>query len=207
LPALREEVAVIRERGGGNPRIHPNGFVQLDLEPVPDSWQASHQRGHSGAARRLHIWNPPEVQLPRQETVNEIHDHVFDMRSTVVKGLLMQKTYRFAVGGFHVPTHQLYRAVYNKSSDSRLEALHVYGVVEPIARIPVPAGHSYTQGASTFHDSGADGLVVTVMEKTAIRANQAHVLVPKDIEPDNEFDRASAAPAELVWEAIERSLV
>lgn len=200
-------MAVVKGRGGGNPRIHPNGFIQLDLEPVPASWHASHQQGHSGAARRLHIWNPPGVKLPRQDTVHEIHDHVFDMRSTVVKGELWQRRYAFEIGGLNVPTHQLHRAVYAKNSDSRLEALNVFGVVKLVERHTVYDGDSYTQPAGTFHDTEcALGLVVTVMEKTAIVASQAHVLIPKDVEPDNEFDRASAAPAELLWEAIEVSL-
>lgn len=207
LVELREEVSVIQGRGGGNPRIHPNGFIQLDLEPVADSWHASHQQGHSGAARRLHIWNPPGVKLPRQDTVHEIHDHVFDMRSTVVKGQLWQRRFAFEVGGAKAPTHELYRAVYAKNSDSRLEALGVLGIVRPIERYAVDEDSSYTQAAGTFHDTETPlGLVVTVMEKTAVVFQQAHVLVPTYTEPDNEFDRASAASPELLWEAIEVSL-
>lgn len=207
LHELREEVAVVQGRGGGNPRIHPNGFIQLDLEPVADTWHDSHQVGHSGAARRLHIWNPPGVKLPRQDTVHEIHDHVFDMRSTVVRGELWQRRYEFCVGGLKVATHHLYRAVYGAKSDSRLEALDVYGIVRPVERYAVEEGMSYTQPASTFHDTETPvGCVVTVMEKTDIVATQAHVLIPKDVEPDNEFDRASAASSELLWEAIGVSL-
>jgi len=207
LTELREEVAHVKGNGGGNPRVHPNGFIQLDLEPVPDTWHSSHQQGHSGAARRLHIWNPPDVKLPRQDTVHEIHDHVFDMRSTVVKGELWQRRFAFEVGGQKAPTHELYRAVYAKNSDSRLEALGVLGIVRPIERYAVDEGSSYTQAAGTFHDTETPmGLVVTVMEKTAIVYQQAHVLVPTHSDVDNEFDRASAAPAEMLWEAIERSL-
>src|SRR5687768_2884644 len=98
VEALREVVGGIKDAGGGNPRVHPNGFIQLDLEDVPESWHASHKQGHSGAARRMHIWNPPGVELPHQQTVNEIHDHVFDMKSNVVRGVLVQRLYEFKVG-------------------------------------------------------------------------------------------------------------
>lgn len=207
LQELREEVDAVYQQQGGNPRIHPNGFIQLDLEDVPASWAASHQKGHSGAARRLHIWNPPDIELPRQDTVHEIHDHVFAMNSTVVKGVLWQRRYEFNVGGMNTPTHQLYRAVYAKNSDSRLEALGVYGIPKLVERYAVEQGSNYTQPSSTFHDTETPmGLVVTVMTKTAIEAQQAHVLIPRNMEPDNEFDRASAAEPEYLWNAIKVSL-
>lgn len=203
------EVARIRAEGGGNPRVHPNGFIQLDLEPVPDSWHASHQKGHSGASRRLHIWNPPGIELPHQKTVNEVHDHVFDMDSAVLIGELGQLLYRFIIGQEwrkKFARYQLYRAVYEKNSDSRLQATGLFGHLEMYRTFNVTEGCSYRQPAFTFHDSNPHGLVVTVMTKMAVHEGEAHVLVPDDIEPDNSFDRASAAPAELLWQAIEASL-
>src|SRR3954453_8938459 len=98
---VRETVARVKEGGGGNIRVHPNGFIQLDLvEPeygasMGGSWYASHQQGHSGAALRLHIWNPPGHELPHQETVNEVHTHVFDMQSNVIVGTLEQWRFGF----------------------------------------------------------------------------------------------------------------
>ena len=46
----------------------------------------------------------------------------------------------------------------------------------------------------------------TNMRKMQIHEGEAHVLVPDDTDPDNSFDRASAAPVELLWQAIEASL-
>jgi hypothetical protein len=99
LPTLREQVAELRAAGKGNPRVHPNGFIQLDLDHVADGWHASHHRGHSGGRTRLHIWNPPGVTLPHQDTVNEIHDHVFDMLSTVVYRRARAAALRVRAGG------------------------------------------------------------------------------------------------------------
>lgn len=211
LNQLRRETERIHDSGGGNIRVHPNGFIQLDLEPVEESWHKSHKRGHSGASRRLHIWNPPGIELPHQKTVNEIHDHVFDMRSTLIRGRLIQKLYWFVIGAAEEATHELYRAVYAKNSDSRLEATGILGVIKLAQAYPIFADDGYTgfynQQAFTFHDSDpGNGLVVTVMEKTKIHDGDASVLCPIETPPDNSFDRASAAPTEELWEAVFRSL-
>lgn len=208
LATLRHEVKQILLAGGGNPRVHPNGFIQLDIGPVEESWHKSHKKGHSGASRRLHIWNPPGIELPHQETVNEIHDHVFDMKSTVVKGLLVQCLYDFMDATEESgKTHELYRAVYSKSSDSRLEPTGRIGWLHLREQFGVRAGFTYTQRAFTFHDTQTpEGLVVTVMEKMVVRDGDAHVLCPIGVPPDNSYDRAAAAPVELLHEAIEASL-
>jgi hypothetical protein len=97
--------------------------------------------------------------------------------------------------------------VYGSKSDSRLEPTGLVGGIDLHDHFPIHAGCSYTQPAHTFHDSEPRGeLVVTVMEKTEIHSGDAYVLVPVDKPPDNDFDRANAAPTEVIWDAIERSL-
>jgi hypothetical protein len=200
-----EQAHQIYEVSGGNPRIHPNGFIQLDLDPVADSWHDSHQKGHSGAKRRLHIWNPPGIELPHQGTVNEVHDHVFDMHSNVIKGTLWQCLYIFDLEGdaeIAEPTHQKYQAVYAKSSDSRLEPTGEKGWLRQTHRFPITALSGYEQPAFTLHDSEPEGCVVTVMSKTAVYDGEATVICPIDTPPDNSFDRASAMPIYKIWDAI-----
>jgi hypothetical protein len=208
---VRQAVEHVKEDGGGNIRVHPNGFIQVDLKPTEESWRESHHQGHSGATLRLHIWNPPRHPLPRQGTINEIHTHVFDMQSNVVKGRMEQRIYSFIVGSeWHLhrspakhPPVKLYKAVYgDKSANSRLEDTGIIGAMVEDFHWAVHAGQTYTQPAFTFHDSDARNCVVTVMEKTQVHVGDAYVLVPADIEPDNDYDRASAAPAEWLWEAV-----
>jgi hypothetical protein len=206
LDELREIV-----KQGKNPRVHPNGFIQLDLGEVEDDWHKSHKRGHSGAATRLHIWNPPGIELPHQGTTNEIHDHVFDMRSTIVRGALEQRLYEFVtlddLPDDYEPTHELYQAVYKKSGDSRLQSTGKKGALRLDRFFSVSQGSSYVQPAFTLHDTGTPfGLVVTYMEKTEIHDGDAHVVCPIDQPPDNSFDRASAMSEEDLWQAIEISL-
>lgn len=224
LDWVREQVARLKANGEGRPRVHssrsgnarvhPNGFIQVDLAPTEDTWHESHHQGHSGSSLRLHIWNPPDYHLPHQGTTNELHTHVFDMHSTVVKGTLEQHLYTLALGSeWHSyrdaegkQEMKLYRAVYGKGADSRLEDTGLRGMVIRDFHWPVHAGQSYFQPAFTFHDSDPYGCVVTVMEKTEIFKGDAYVLVPLDIEPDNTFDRASAAPEEYLWQAIEAAI-
>lgn len=203
---LQIEVKSVFEEGGGNPRVHPNGFIQLDLEPVPESWHASHQRGHSGASRRLHIWNPVGIDLPRQHTHNEVHDHVFDMHSLIMYGCLTQHLFGLEIGTDEPATHEMYRAVYEKNSDSRLMSIGIVGVLDRYQSFTIMDGQSYTQPAFTFHDSAPSGLVVTVMTKQTIHDGEAHVLCPIGVEPDNDFDRASAASSKELWSAIMGSI-
>lgn len=205
LDWVREQVTRLladADKRAGNVRVHPNGFIQVDLLPVEETWHESHKQGHSGANLRLHVWNPPNHQLPRQETVNEVHDHVFDMKSTVVKGQLSQCLYAFEVGASADPTHELYRAVYNKSASSRLEPTGIKGKLILTDMFEIIEGEQYTQPAFTLHDSQAFDTVVTVMEKTEVHEGDATVICPINTPPDNEFDRATAATPDFLWAAI-----
>jgi hypothetical protein len=208
---VREQVDQLMEEGAGNIRVHPNGFVQVDLQPTEESWRKSHHEGHSGANLRLHIWNPPDHQLPHQGTVNEIHTHVFDMQSTVVRGKMTQQCYSFIVGSeWHqeriknpAKLTRLYKAVYGeKAANSRLEDTGIKGQAVLEWDIDVVAGGLYNQPAFTFHDSDPWGCTVTVMEKMKVHQGDAYVLVPAGTEPDNSYDRATAAPEEWLWEAV-----
>lgn len=209
---VRQAVERVKEDGRGNIRVHPNGFVQLDLIPVAEDWHASYQKGHSGATLRLHIWNPPEHDLPHQETVNEVHTHVFDMRSNVIVGTLEQWRFGFMMGAEKYLTmvqHDLYRAVYNKTSNSRLEYTGITGRLIDLDQFAVHRGQSYVQKAFTFHDSQPsphDRCVVTVMEKTEVHEGDAYVLCRAGETPDNSYDRAAAAPEDFLWSAVEAAI-
>jgi hypothetical protein len=223
---VRDRVAQVKDDGRGRPRVHagragnarvhPNGFIQLDLIPTEEDWHGSHQKGHSGSTLRLHIWNPPDHPLPHQGTTNEIHTHVFDMNSNVIRGKMNQRIYSLVVGSEwyehrHTPKrpHQrvkLYKAVYKKSGDSRLFDTEITGLLIEDFDYSVFEGQTYFQPAFTFHDSDPEGCTVTVMEKTVVHDGDAYVLVPTDIEPDNSYDRANAAPEDFLWSAIEAAI-
>lgn len=193
---------------GANPRVHPNGFIQLDLLP-PDP---EPQKGHSGGAMRLHVWNPPGFSLPHQGTVNEVHDHIFDMHSTVVRGTLIQQLYELIderelerdSGG---PTHEKYRAVYGAKSSSTLQPTGERGKLVLVKEFAVVEIGTYEQPAFTFHNSVAgDGTVVTIMRKRKVYDGEPTVICEIGEPPDNDFDRTKAAPYDLLWQAIDASI-
>jgi hypothetical protein len=203
LDDARMMTGIARE-SGNMPRVHPNGFIQLDLDQQTKGWEK--KKGHSGGNVRLHVWNPPGFELPHQKSDNEIHDHVFDMHSTVVRGRLVQRLYWFVVGGTEKSEYELYRAVYDKGSSSRLEPIGVRGIIRPWDSQLVVAGETYTQPAFTFHESAANGCVVTVMEKLTIHDGIPVAICSIGNPPDNDFDRATAAPTDYLWQAIEAAL-
>lgn len=174
---------------GTRPRVHPNGFLQLNLTDKGDA--------------RLHIWHP---ELPAQKTYTGIHDHIFDMGSSVVKGRLWQVRQRFDLQHRGEPTDEIYMAQYVAKSQSTLGPTGVL-----VARLPeepalVYAGQDYTQPAFTFHESRPEtDVVVTLMTKAQTYKGNPRVLVPIGAEPDNSFQREDV-DAEFLWRIIEESV-
>lgn len=199
------DVADLAEHHSRNPRVHPNGFIQLDI-----NYPAS---PHS---TRIHIWHPlkgnqsaaEELELPRQTRPTPIHDHAFDMRSFIVHGRLTQVVFDGSVNHRMSPTHTVYVADYHRKSESTLVSTGVDVLVEQRASIQIPSGQDYTQAAGTFHESRAlNGLVITVMQKVKTYPDYVpKVLVPHDTEPDNDFDRATALDEQTLWDSIWRSI-
>lgn len=183
------------------PRVHPNGFIQLDLtEPVDKA------RGHGGAPRRLHIW-PDEGVLEGQDSDSPIHDHVFDMESSVQRGSLVQIRYTFKLEHYSLPTHEVWLPNYLNASESVLAPTGVLGsLASDIYTQTVGAGESYQQAAFTFHETQpAHTPVVTIMTKTKSYDNfDARVLVPLNSPPDNDFRREQYDES-FLWEIIEES--
>jgi hypothetical protein len=202
LALRRIEVAdMIREarEAGNRPRVHPNGFVQLDLRIS--------ERQHRASDVRLHIW-PEEGRIEKQATDNTIHDHVFDMNSNVLRGVLGQALYKVHVDHKGKPSHEIYMANYSCRHSSELAGTGVQvKVVPPYEPYWIFPGDSYNQPAWTFHDTVAEERpLVTVMEKQAVYQGNPRVLVPMNMgQPvDNDFDRLST-PEELLWEVIDEA--
>ncbi|HEY9092021.1 hypothetical protein [Parasphingorhabdus sp.] len=68
----------LRETIRGTPAYaHPNGFLVYDIYK------------ESNVDLRLHVWEGSVVAQP----FHEIHDHVYDVRSVILTGCLLQKTW------------------------------------------------------------------------------------------------------------------
>lgn len=168
------------------PRLHPNGFIQLDLVP--------------NQSIRLHVW--PAEELRAQKTRHPIHDHSFDMESEILTGCLSNLTYEFQPSEYNKQT-TLYRA---KRLPDTQET-----ILEPAVTIKANTGYlrllradmflpssKYRLSKFVLHDSIPHGLTATIMTKTRLSDYSPLIAVPKGIEPDNDYRRDSI-DTEVLW--------
>lgn len=184
----------VRETGS-EPRVHGNGFIQLDLTE----------------RSRLHIWGDPRIS--RQKVTTPIHDHVFGFVSTIIVGRLVNVVYTVEPrehGDFRVYVPEM-----REGHDTILKPTSMEVIAEPIHVDMVnwnSGGNSYGILAGDFHETFApDGPAATVITKdddTQAQGNTAlpRVLVPVDRAPDNDFNRHHAMPQSLLWSIIEETL-
>lgn len=182
------------------PRVHPNGFIQLDL----DGGEVNGS-GHLVTRRRLHVF--PDIPIARQATDNPIHDHIFDMRSTVICGALLQWRRDYTLDHDGVPTHQIWTADYRNLHDTELRPTGVLVSESDSSCEEVITGGSYLQPAFTFHETKWRGLTATLMEKPLVYASfRPRVLCRIGEEPDNDFAREGCDEEEVLWDLIRRAL-
>lgn len=93
---------------GEVPRLHPNGFIQLNL--------------NRAGTCRLHIWSPNITPDMVQKTRHPIHDHIFDMESTILLGSMENWVYEFIDSGIR-REYALFQGVYKTPHESTLEPL------------------------------------------------------------------------------------
>jgi hypothetical protein len=174
------------------PRVHPNGFIQLDLDSVHGK-------------QRLHIW--PENPLHHGK--HPIHNHSFDMHSQVLCGALTNITYLFHRDPQRVTT-VLHRAI--RVPDTVNESMLVQLDSESRGYLTfwqgwtTNPGSSYSLPKEHLHDSIPHGLTVTIMTMTDVASEYGPVVaVPVGIEPDNEFRRDGYNPR-ILWTYIEKAL-
>ena len=179
---------------GGRPRVHGNGFIQLDLTE----------------RSRLHIWGDPRI--PRQKVATMIHDHVFGFTSTIIVGRLINVVY--AVELRPHGDYQVYVPEVREGEDTVLNPTPRHVIAEPVHVDMInrnSGSRKYGILPFEFHESFApDGPAATIIVKDAPTQAQGakekpRVLVPVDQVPDNEFNRYDADEGEL-WHIIEQTL-
>ena len=116
---------------GRKPRVHPNGFIQLDL--------------NDAGTRRLHVWRD---DIPRQEQASPIHDHIFDMMSTIIKGRLVNVDYELVPGD----DYDIYVADY-VAGGSTVTFSGKRTSLQEAARTVVEPLDTYVVPAFGFHES------------------------------------------------------
>lgn len=187
--AVAQNVVRVLQSLGSVPRVHGNGFVQLDLTPT----------------MRLHIWG--DQRIPQQATPSPIHNHRFGFVSYVLVGALRNMVYRpvpLMLGESGAVIFDEYTPEPRDGEDTVLRATGNGYVLDTDSDVLVRAGESYTLGPGKIHDSQPEGLTVTVIVKTVIVPQlPPSVFLPVGAVPDNTFNRNTAAPPELLWQIIE----
>jgi hypothetical protein len=190
--------------GGREPILHPNGFIQLSLNDESTS--------------KLHVW--PDFDVPRRPGDHTIHDHVFDISSTVLCGQLIHVEYdvefhdNYAIEMYGLdPDYRVWQAT-DKCRNARkiaqkggsiLEAQDEYAIVTDVRTIRQPAGKTYFFPAFSFHDNTAEELTATLMTKPKVYPGEPRVLCKMGQHPDDLFLRKEADSA-MMWETIRRAL-
>lgn len=175
------------------PRVHGNGFIQLDL--------------NAEGTRRLHVWHH---LIPRQVVATPIHDHVFDLRSEVLCGTLIHEELQpIPVGiGEEGGTHRIYRARQEEGTQNTILVPDEGTVrLDVEQRLVLGARSLYTFPAWRLHQTDHEDWTATVMEKVNAPSDygRPRVLVPVGSEPDNDFKRDGFDP-NLLWPFIDGAL-
>ncbi len=175
----------------GSPRVHPNGFIQLDLDNE----------------LRLHVWHP---RLPyRQRTYHPVHDHVFAFTSYLYSGRLVHVHYELWPSDD--ATHFMWQARAIGPEESVLE---VHPSMEPVKLRPVRTkvlqpGDMYTFLAGEFHETLSNVPTLTIIRKIGPTIHQGSkrqpsIAVPVGVRPDNDF-RRDAVDLDVLWELIKEA--
>ncbi len=165
------QVAVLRAFPTLEWRHHGIGVLQAYLKE------------NSAPEVRVHIWHP---LLERQGAIHEggIHNHRFDMRSTVLLGSIEHVEYDVqpAVDGLW----EKYEVMHARAGSALPEKLPGTFSKQNL-RWTVHAGSAYEFKRGAFHRSHAAELTVTVVTKYNQTSDNAVILVPTGITPRHMF--------------------
>ena len=173
---------------GNIPRVHGNGFIQLDLV-----------RGR----QRLHIWGP---HIPfKQSVYSGIHNHIFDFSSVCLGGELVHTRVDVSLDEDNF-THYTYQAVQTDTDDTVLEQVGTACLMSSTTEYIGPTD-TYSFKAGDFHETDSIIPTATVMTTTANYRDimdDPLVLCDKEFFPSNDFTRYQ--DPDILWDIIFETL-
>lgn len=131
---------------------------------------------------RVHIWHPSLVK-PGIEESGLCHDHRFAMRSSVLAGKIFQTEFQLepdAAGDW-----ETLRVLHAREAMARGGSFHhdPQPTGDFFRRTPVvygiDAGYGYTFDKFAFHETRAEGVTITLVEKSAQEDVNARILAPR----------------------------
>lgn len=150
-----------------------------------------------GSARelRVHIWHPSLIK-PGIEDSGLCHDHRFTMRSSVLVGKIIQTEFRLrpaAEGDW-----ETLRVLHAREAMARGGSFHhdpvptgEYFYRDPCV-YPVVAGAGYAFDKFAFHETRAEGVTITLVEKADQEEVNARILAPRGTPVVHAFTEAQS---------------
>lgn len=192
LDHVKTQLNALREQGV-KPRVHGNGFIQLDItERV-----------------RLHVWGHPGI--PRQKVQTPIHNHVFGFTSECLLGRMLNVVY--ALGRSDGASYRVFEPETRQGEDTILVDSGHETKATPIRVEQTVRGFpcTYALHPYVYHETLTPEPAITLITKSGPTVAQGAtqrpgVLVPVGVEPDNDFDRYKAARPEYLWRIINEVL-
>jgi hypothetical protein len=191
---IRNRVYQLDAQEATQPRLHPNGFIQLDFDDD----------------RRLHIFPGPQdrASLPQPLVRANIHDHSYDLESRVLGGALETSIFSqpFLVygGAYRI----WFVSHYNEAGQADMMQMHPLSRYDShqILQFTVGQGHSYSLSACHIHQARWSSATVTLCRRGPIPGRRpARVLCNADLEPDNTFHRDCVDP-KVLWNIIYKEI-
>ncbi len=179
------------KNGSYKPRIHPNGFIQLDItENI-----------------RLHVW--PKENLIKDNIRLPMHDHTFGFDSFVMNGSIGNKIFDITKdqnGTYNLYTVMPYVAI---KKEGILEKSDGCYSLHETKQFWTNAGESYHMDPFVFHESQLKQdaeIAVTAIKILPFDKNMsARVLCPINETPIQSFQRDSI-DQDTLWNYIEKGL-
>ena len=173
-----------------SPRVHANGFIQVDITP----------------SVRLHVWG--DDRIPRQRVPTPIHDHAFQFTSRVLLGALTQRTYVLHPSGAAYQPHQ---ARVRRGEDTMLVPEGVPVQLAVHGSVVLSAGDVadavYSMAPWEIHETIPLGPAVSVIVKRGLTISQGGVsptvFVPVGLAPSYEFDRHAVLSPRDMWGIVD----
>jgi hypothetical protein len=131
---------------------------------------------------RVHIWHPSLVKAGIEES-GLCHDHRFAMRSSVLAGKIIQT--EFQLEPDRDGDWETLRVLHAREAMARGGSFHHDPVPtgDYFRRTPVvygiEGGYGYTFDKFAFHETRAEGVTITLVEKSAQEDVNARILAPR----------------------------
>lgn len=177
-------------KSGEIPRLHGNGFIQLDIQEEDERY-------------RMNIWSPV-VSKYAQKVSTQIHSHSFGFLSAVIWGQFRHICFDLVADNINGSYHKYEPQVREGEDTILVKSDNLVYNVTPIMDCVMAKGSVYSFEPVFLHETRHNNtFTVTLMKKIKKTNVTPIVMVLKNEEPDNEFNRYQSDDVlNILWEEV-----